>query len=248
VVVPRDALKGLNAGQKNPSVKIVKNCEYRLFQRPDDAVIRGYDKQAEADLAAPENFLSNWEPLTQKNAQDLVEDAVEFDQYTEPMKKLLSDFAASGKPSYAASSAHPRMVDGKPSKNPRYLQNRPDVLNPKQRYLAETGARFFRKIPLGAPVHFPVNAVLAGRRCNPPDAKAGIPPLACYSPIHYQELPELFMDFICSVTGKSPSTTGFGSEGALTKGPFNALWPVVDLNNALISHIFTSYHCGPRKS
>ena len=55
--------------------------------------------------------------------------------------------------------------------------------------------------------------------------KAGIPPLAVYNPIHYQELPELFMDFICSLTGKSPATTGFGSEGALTKGPFNALGP-----------------------
>jgi len=50
----------------------------------------------------------------------------------------------------------------------------------------------------------------------------GIRPLAIYNPIHYQELPELFMDFICSLTGKSPSTTGAGSEGALTKGPFNA--------------------------
>jgi hypothetical protein len=28
--------------------------------------------------------------------------------------------------------------------------------------------------------------------------------LSVYSPIHYQELPELFMDFICSLTGKSP--------------------------------------------
>ena len=84
-------------------------------------------------------------------------------------------------------------------------------------------------------MHFPVNAVLAGRRNNPPDPKIGLPPLAVYNPIHYQELPELFMDFICSLTGKSPSTTGFGSEGALTKGPFNALWPVVDLNNALVS-------------
>ena len=83
--------------------------------------------------------------------------------------------------------------------------------------------------------------MLAGRRNNPPDPKAGIPPLAVYSPIHYQELPELFMDFICSLTGKSPSTTGFGSEGALTKGPFNALWPVVDVNNALVSAIVTGY-------
>jgi len=65
--------------------------------------------------------------------------------------------------------------------------------------------------------------------------------VAVYNPIHYQELPELFMDFVCSVTGKSPSTTGFGSEGALTKGPFNALWPTADLNNALVSYILTGY-------
>jgi hypothetical protein len=83
--------------------------------------------------------------------------------------------------------------------------------------------------------------VLAGRRNNPADKEAGIPPLAVYNPIHYQELPELFMDFISSLTGKSPSTTGFGSEGALTKGPFNALSPVVDLNNALLSYILTGY-------
>jgi hypothetical protein len=54
-------------------------------------------------------------------------------------------------------------------------------------------------------------------------------------------LPELFMDFLSSLTGKSPSTTGFGSEGALTKAPFNALWPVVDMNNALVSAILTGY-------
>ena len=86
-----------------------------------------------------------------------------------------------------------------------------------------------------------MNAVLAGRRNSPADPKAGLPPLAVYSPIHYQELPELFMDFICSLTGKSPATTGFGSEGALTKTAFNALPPVVDLNNALVSFILTGY-------
>ena len=83
--------------------------------------------------------------------------------------------------------------------------------------------------------------MLAGRRNSPADPKAGLPPLAVYSPIHYQELPELFMDFICSLTGKSPATTGFGSEGALTKAAFNALPPVVDLNNALVSFILTGY-------
>ena len=34
-------------GYDNPSVKLVENCEYRLFQRPDDAIHRGYDKQTE---------------------------------------------------------------------------------------------------------------------------------------------------------------------------------------------------------
>ena len=86
-----------------------------------------------------------------------------------------------------------------------------------------------------------MNAILGGRRANRGQAEIGLPPLAVYNPIHYQELPELFMDFSGSLTGKSPSTTGFGSEGALTKGPFNALWPVVDMNNALVSAILTGY-------
>ncbi|HXK17685.1 MAG TPA: hypothetical protein VNG33_07775, partial [Polyangiaceae bacterium] len=69
----------------------------------------------------------------------------------------------------------------------------------------------------------------------------GIRPLCVYGPIHYQELPELFMDYVCSLTGKSPSTTGAGSEGALTKGPFNAICATADLNNALVSMLLTGY-------
>jgi phosphoenolpyruvate carboxykinase (diphosphate) len=241
VVVPKDAIKGLSKEYPNQSVKIVTNCEYRLFQRPDDAIHRGYDKQAESDIVSRNAFLSNFEPLTLKDAQGIVEDIVTFDMYTEPVKEFLLGYIKDKSPTYFVSSSHPRIVDGKPSKNPRYLQNRPDVINPRQKYLAQIGTRLFRRIPLDEAVHLPVNAVLAGRRNNPPDREAGIPPLAVYNPIHYQELPELFMDFICSVTGKSPSTTGFGSEGALTKGPFNALRPIIDLNNALVSYILTGY-------
>ena len=103
----------------------------------------------------------------------------------------------------------------------------------------QRGMRLARAIPGGKPLAVPVGAVLVGRRNNPPDPVAGIRPLAVYGPIHYQELPELFMDFICSLTGKSPSTTGAGSEGALTKSPFNALRPIVDLNAALVSYMLT---------
>ena len=41
------------------------------------------------------------------------------------------------------------------------------------------------------------------------------------------------------MTGKSPSTTGAGSEGAMTKGPFNALPAIYDLNAALLAYALT---------
>lgn len=254
VVLPKESLENLDPEYPNPSVKLVSNCETMLFQRPDDAIHRGFDKDAEADIASPGTFLSNFEPLDKDGVQAILDEVVAFDRYTEPMKQLLQEFAADPNAQFVVSSAHPRLVDGSPSKNPRYLQKRPDLVHPRDSYIAEIGTRLAREIPSGHAAHFPVNAVLAGRRNNPPDLKAGIPPLAVYNPIHYQELPELFMDYICSLTGKSPSTTGFGSEGALTKGPFNALPPVIDINNALVSAVVTGYdgfttaagHIGPK--
>jgi hypothetical protein len=238
-VVPRESLNDLDQEYSNPSVKLVVNCETKLFQRPDDAIHRGADYRAEADIASPDTFLSNYEPFTVLQARALVDHVSEFDKYTDPMKGLLADFATGRLTQYVVSSAHPRLVEGKPSKNPRYLQRRPDLEDPRGTYLAEVASRLVHEIPADRPVHFPVNAVLAGRRNNPPEPAIGLPPLAVYNPIHYQQTPELFMEFIASLTGKSPSTTGFGSEGALTKLPFNALWPVVDLNNALVSMVLT---------
>ena len=242
VVVPAKYMSYQNPAAPKESVKFVTNCEYRLFQRPDDAIHRGFDAQAEDDLSRPNSFLSNYEPLTLKDARELIEDAIGFDKYTKPVKKLIHNFVQDQKKSsYFVSSSHPRLIDGKPSKNPRYLQNRLDLVNHRDKYLAELGTRLFWKVPSEKTITFPVNAVLPGRRMNPPDRKLGIPALAVYNPVHYQELPELFMDFIASVTGKSPSTTGFGSEGALTKGPFNALSTTTDLNNALVDYILTGY-------
>ncbi len=253
VVVPAQALKHLNPQAKNPALKFVRNCEYRLFQRPDDAIHRGYDKQTEADFSRTGNFFSNYEPMSGARARDLIDESIGFDKFTEPMQQLIRAAATSDKPAYFVSTAHPRLVEGKPSKNPRYLQIRPDLLNPQAVYLAEMATRLHRRIPLNQPVHNAVGAILPGRRNNPPDSATNIRPLAVFNPIHHVELPELFMEFICSMTGKSPSTTGAGSEGALTKGPFNALPPIIDLNNALVSYLLTGYqgfvtaagHIGP---
>lgn len=241
IVVPTNKLSHLNPEYGGTSQKLLINCEYRLFQRPDEAIHRGYDKQTEWDFSQPGNFFSNYEPLPKAYAQELIEDAIGFDTFTAPMQKTISDAAAMDQPGYFVSSAHPRIFEGKPSQNPRYLQTRPDLVDPLGKYLAEISVRLARRVPLGEDVHFPVNAVLPGRRNNPPDEKAGIRALAVYNPIHYQELPELFMDFVASLTGKSPSTTGAGSEGALTKGPFNALLPITDLNNALVAFILTGH-------
>jgi len=225
----------------NPSVKLVLNCEMKLFQRPDDAIYRGQDLQAEADLAQQDNFISNFEPLDSGYAQELIDDALGFYKYTEYMQQLIQRAASTGDGRLFVSSAHPRLVNGKPTPNVRYLQQRPDLANTREMYIAEMGVRLYQDIPQMQPIYFPVNAVLPGRRNNAGDPANNIRPLAVYNPIHYQELPELFMDYISSLTGKSPSTTGAGSEGALTKGPFNALSATADLNNALVSTVLCGY-------
>lgn len=251
VVLPASALPNHNPEYAmHPSVKIAKNCEHRLFQRPDEAIHRGYDKQAERDIATMGAFISNFAPLTQDDAKGMQEDVVNYEAYTEPMRELIDSSANTE--GYFVSSAHPRIVEGKPTKNPRYLQNRPDIEDPFKRYAMEMSLRLHRHQKEEAPVFMPVNAVLPGHRCNPEEP--GVRALAMYNPLHYMDLPELFMDYICSVTGKSPSTTGAGSEGALTKGPFNCLTATTDLNNALVSMILTNYkgffsaagHIGPK--
>jgi len=224
------------------SYKLVENCEELLFQRPDDAIHRGYDKQAELDIASPGTFLSNFAPLTHADAVAMRDDAVAFSQFTAPMRQLISavaDSAPDASPRFFVSSANPRLVGGKPSKNPRYLQKRPDRTNADATAVADLASHLVRKLPSHQPLPLPVDVVAAGRRNNPPDG--AVPPLCSYNPLHYMELPELFAEFISSMTGKSPSTTGAGSEGAMTKGPFNAMPAILDLNAAFLSFALTGY-------
>ncbi len=243
ITLPADKIENLRTDTPNKSVKFVENCEHLFFQRPDEAINKGYDKQAESDLSQLNNFTTNYQPLTPKDGKLIIEEAIEFDKFTQPIKEIIHRGAKDERGLYFISPSHPRKLDdGTISENPRYLQSSPEFNNPADGYLAHVGIRFARKIPLDKPTYFPVNDVLPGRRNNPSDKEKGIRPLSVYAPIHYQELPELFMDFICSLTGKSPSTTGAGSEGALTKGPFNMLVPTTDLNNSLLSFILTGYN------
>ena len=229
------------------SRKFVTNCESLLFQRPDDAIVRGYDKQTESDMSDPQAdlFISNFQPLTPADARAMAADAPGLSRFTQPMQDLVARAAAlpeaedPAEQTYWVSTADPRLVNGAPTKNPRYLQVRPDIANPKDVALADLTNHLFRDVPLDEALRHSVDVVAAGRRNNPPED--GVPPLCAYNPLHYMELPELFMEFISSMTGKSPSTTGAGSEGALTKAPFNALPAIYDLNAALLSYALSGY-------
>jgi len=243
VVVPEAAVKsGLWFRSNNPSYKFSQNCEFRLFQRPDEAVHRGFDKICEMDMAKPGNFISNFEPNQRENIQKIVDDTVGFEKFSQPMQDRLLSFLENDNPEYCVSSAHSRIVDGKPTANPRYLQDSMEVTDTRAFHVGYTGTRLARQTPLGMPVFNPVNAYLCGRRNNAPDAAHNVPALAVHNPVHYYELPELLMELASSMTGKSPSTTGAGSEGALTKGPFNMLSQVHDLNNALVSYSLMNAH------
>ena len=94
----------------------------------------------------------------------------EFDEFTQPMQQVLRGAADAGT-GYVVCSARPRLVDGKPSKNPRYLQIRPDLTDPRAAYIAQRGMRLAQRLGADQPLAVPVGAVLVGRRNNPPDLR-----------------------------------------------------------------------------
>ena len=243
VTVPASRVSGLpHWADPKRSLKFCKNVEARFFQRPDDAVIRGYDKQAEKDLSRGDNFISNFEPLPalggrrDGRAMRLPDQLLRADARVRRGRRGRTRASSGSSPRIgrAWSTALPPRTRATSSSIPA-TSIRCRATSPTSAPPSTAACRADRRV-----MH-PVGATLPGRRNNPADPASGIRPLAVYGPIHYQDLPELFMDFVCSLTGKSPSTTGAGSEGALTKGPFNSLVPTTDLNNALLSFILTGY-------
>ena len=182
---------------------------------------------------------SSRSPSTQ--AQAMVDHVVEFDQYTEPMKQLLRVSSANPTAAYVVSSAHPRMVDGRPSKNPRYLQKRPDLVDPREAHLAEMGTRLNRGIPSDAARAFP-------GQCG-----AGRPPQqSARSQDRYAAARRLQPD---PLSGTARAVHGFHLQPDRQVALHHRLRqrrradqrsvqrpaPVVDVNNALVSAIVTGY-------
>jgi hypothetical protein len=121
VVVPREQILGLPGDySRYPSLKISENCEWRLFQRPDDAIIPGFDKQTEKDFAQPGLLCANFQPIQQGDEmKTLTEELYFFDMFTQPMQKhMMENTKGEG---VAVCSAKPRLVDGKPTKKSAIL-------------------------------------------------------------------------------------------------------------------------------
>ena len=86
-------LTGL-ADDSNDSIKFAENCEFRLFQRPDDGIHRGLDKRTEADLARGGCFLSNFEPLSSTEIRKMIDKVADLDRFSPPMRDFLISASA----------------------------------------------------------------------------------------------------------------------------------------------------------
>jgi len=128
-------------------VPAVFNARMRRFTRASIARRGRY--------VAPGLFVSNFQPLSSADSRKIVEDVAVHVAFTVPMRDHVSRNAARGDDGYAICSAKPRLVGGKPSKNPRYLQVRPDVSRPRESLRCGNGRAAVSPMALPEPVIFP---------------------------------------------------------------------------------------------
>jgi hypothetical protein len=83
---PAGALKHLNPEYSNPSVKFVTTPKAASSSARTRPFIAAMTTDGKGPLE-PGNFLSNFQPLTARDARELVEDSIGFATYTEPMQR-----------------------------------------------------------------------------------------------------------------------------------------------------------------
>ena len=173
-----------------------------LFQRPDDAIHRGFDAQAEADIAEPGTFLSNFEPLTPRAGSGDRRHVARVRQVHGADEAAADGFR---RRKTARSTSCPRRIREWWTASHRRIRGtcRSGRTGPiRARPISPRSAR-------GSTAAIPPANRSCSRSapsCRAPQQSAGSegrhPPLAVYNPIHYQELPELFMEFICQPDGQ----------------------------------------------
>jgi hypothetical protein len=109
VVVPARRLVGLPGEYDgHPSLKIAQNCEYRLFQRPDDAIHRARTGRPRRTWRARALLLELPAARTARAAAD-PRTAV-HDAFTAPMREHVDRNAASESDGWSICPAQPRLI------------------------------------------------------------------------------------------------------------------------------------------
>ena len=161
-VVP-GALLGLDPAR---SYKFVENCENLLFQRPDDAIHRGYDTRGRARHRDPRHLPVQLRAADPRGCRRrCVTRPCPSRRFSPPMAALISGFADTAEgdgPAYVVSSANPRLVDGAPVEEPALP---PAASRPHRR----EGHRRRRALRAPRPPD-------AGRRATPPARSTSSPP------------------------------------------------------------------------
>ena len=242
VVVPAGRLIGLPGEYDgHPSLKLAQNCEWRLFQRPDDAIHPRPRQPDRAGHGASRALLLQLPAAHAARTRDDRRGRRGARRVHRADARARRRNAAARRRRLLVCSAEPRLVDGKPHARTRATCRCAPTWPDRA---TATWPRWARGCTAGSrctqPVLFPVISVLSGRRNNPPEDG---------DPAALRVRPDPLPGAARAVHGlhllahrqQSPSTTGAGSEGALTKGPFNALAATADLNNALVSMLLTGY-------
>ena len=91
------------------------------------------------DLGGEQVFVSNFKPIYEEEMKDLTERVDFYELFSTPMKDHMMRSLKEGGVNMC--SAKPRIWNGQQTKNPRYLQVRPDVARPRDKYLAQLGSK-----------------------------------------------------------------------------------------------------------
>ena len=94
---------------------------------------------SKTDLGGEQVFVSNFKPIYEEEMKDLTERVDFYELFTPPIKNHMVRSLKEGGVNMC--SAKPRIWNGQQTKNPRYLQVRPDVARPRDKYLAQLGSK-----------------------------------------------------------------------------------------------------------
>lgn len=219
------------------------DCEDTHFDRREEGIDPGADPLAEQLIGTPDLPVRpiNYEWITPHDARLLLQRDDLGHLHSDMLEHLRRHAQREGE-GLEVTTLCPIKVNGKPIRNVRVLLPRRDLVDPAFRGLAKLKLRLARKVPAGNTPVATVNHFFMGRRCTPPDPTKKRPAYCAHSPFGYEGLARFLASAAGCFTPESPSIEAAGSlagglEGVRSKGPFDPLPPVWDLNALFFSRV-----------